>query len=197
MYQRVYSSFHRTNHPLYATWQGIIARCTDPNFRQYKDYGGRGICYCDKWADFEGFLEDVGDRPFKGASIDRVNPDGHYHLENFRWADRKQQGQNKSREVDAIPVDFPASLCVQRRDQKLKQFFICNSKAQSKPKNLNYCRKNVELRLEIKRRAELGQSARTIASRLKTTYKFVFSEINRFKESTKMQPVRRQAGMNT
>ncbi len=34
---------------LYFTWRGMLRRCHNPAFRQYRDYGGRGITVCPEW----------------------------------------------------------------------------------------------------------------------------------------------------
>lgn len=33
------------------TWISIKRRCYSKNYKQYKDYGGRGIKVCDRWLD--------------------------------------------------------------------------------------------------------------------------------------------------
>jgi len=80
--------------PTYWTWQGMHARCRYPSSSGYKHYGGRGITVCDRWASFENFLADMGERP-KGTSIDRINVDGNYEPGNCRWATPKEQRQNR------------------------------------------------------------------------------------------------------
>jgi thymidylate synthase len=46
-------------HPLGKTWEGMIARCYDPNSVSYPLYGAKGVYVVNKWLTFESFAEDV------------------------------------------------------------------------------------------------------------------------------------------
>jgi hypothetical protein len=82
--------------PEHEAWSQMIARCTNPNSRSYKNYGGRGIEVCSEWmASYESFLRDMGRRPHPKMSIDRIDNDNGYFPGNVRWATWKQQERNK------------------------------------------------------------------------------------------------------
>lgn len=80
----------------YKLWQSMVDRCKNPLNKAYKNYGGRGIRVCDRWLKFEGFYSDMGDRP-DGLTLERVDNDGDYCLENCRWASYKEQLRNTRR----------------------------------------------------------------------------------------------------
>ena len=47
----------------YESWRMMRQRCLNPNYNQYKDYGGRGIKICPEWGEFSQFMSDMGPRP--------------------------------------------------------------------------------------------------------------------------------------
>ena len=80
----------------YSSWQSMKARCYSPRNMSYERYGGRGIAVCDRWrTSYEAFLADLGHRPSKLYSLDRLDPNGNYEPGNVRWATRDEQAGNQ------------------------------------------------------------------------------------------------------
>lgn len=89
----------RTKHgmrrdPIYWSWYSMKTRCGNPNHADYPNWGGRGITYDPRWECFLTFFEDMGPRPSKKHSLDRIDNDQGYFKENCRWVLRSHQGRN-------------------------------------------------------------------------------------------------------
>lgn len=88
-------------HGMYYTWNSMFVRCYYPSHTKYKDYGGRGITVAPEWFNFQMFVlhvyMELGKRPSKKHSIDRINNNKGYVPGNIRWATKRQQEANKRR----------------------------------------------------------------------------------------------------
>ena len=82
-------------------WRAIRTRCENPNSKDFKYWGARGIKVCERWQAFENFLADVGRKPHPSLSLDRwPNNDGDYEPGNVRWATVNQQINNRRPRTD-------------------------------------------------------------------------------------------------
>jgi hypothetical protein len=81
--------------PEYKAWISMIERCEKPTCPCYHHYGGRGITVCERWHSFDLFLKDMGARPSRGHSIERLNNNGNYEPSNCKWATAKEQSRNR------------------------------------------------------------------------------------------------------
>jgi len=80
---------------LYYVWASMKNRCYCSTFRQFKDYGGRGITVCKEWIKFENFLKWANDNGYnEKLTVDRIDNDGNYTPDNCRWTTRKIQARN-------------------------------------------------------------------------------------------------------
>ena len=88
------------NRSEYASYVSMLSRCTNPNTKDYPNYGGRGIRVCDRWREpngqgFLNFLSDMGAKPFKNLTVERKLVNGNYCPENCCWATNTEQARNR------------------------------------------------------------------------------------------------------
>lgn len=96
------------NTPEYNSWISMKKRCLNKNHKAFDSYGGRGIFICQSWIDsFDNFINDMGKRPNKNFSLDRIDNNDGYYKENCRWASKKDQcmNQRSNRRIEAFGED--------------------------------------------------------------------------------------------
>ena len=52
-----------TKHPLYWRWQGMLGRCYNPKFDNYKSYGAKGVTVSEELLNFKDYVEIVSKLP--------------------------------------------------------------------------------------------------------------------------------------
>ena len=97
---KFYADGRKQQTPEYTAWRNMKARCYKKSNKDFKNYGGRGICVCDEWLNsYQTFLKDMGRRPSSEHSIDRIDNDGDYKPSNCRWATHTEQNRNKGTSI--------------------------------------------------------------------------------------------------
>ena len=84
---------------LYNIWREIKRRVYNSNFKQFKDYGGRGITVCPEWTNklngFINFRDWAVNNGYKdNLQINRINNDGNYGPFNCNWVTAKENTRN-------------------------------------------------------------------------------------------------------
>lgn len=81
---------------LYRIWANIKTRCTNPKYKRFIDYGGRGIKVCQEWENFDNFKNWALEHNYSNnLQIDRINNNGNYEPHNCRWVEPFKNSRNK------------------------------------------------------------------------------------------------------
>jgi NUMOD3 motif len=111
--------------PEYSSWRSMRTRCTNPNVVGYPRYGGRGITVCNRWwageggrSAFECFYADMGPRPGKKFSLDRIDNNGNYEPSNCRWATVEKQAASRRYDKEAHAARSKVRARRARRDER-------------------------------------------------------------------------------
>lgn len=104
---------HGMSHTLvYGVWKSMLERCESSSCTSYSNYGGRGITVSEAWHDFSNFYSDMGEPPFIGATLERVDNNVGYSKDNCKWASRREQSLNtrRSKLFDYLGRNLPLDV---------------------------------------------------------------------------------------
>lgn len=94
------------NQRLQELFAKIKQRCYNPNSKDYRWYGAKGIEICKEWINYPPAFEvwALGNGYKPGLTIDRVDPTKDYCPENCRWVPLEENSRRSGR-VNWITVD--------------------------------------------------------------------------------------------
>lgn len=88
---------------IYRIYKSMKTRCLNPNSKQYKNYGGRGIKICDEWIGENGFMNfyqwAISNGYNDNLTIDRIDVNKGYFPSNCRWIVFEQQAKNRTNSI--------------------------------------------------------------------------------------------------
>jgi hypothetical protein len=103
---------------LYNLHKSLKQRCILSTSDSYKNYGAKGITFCEEWADYEVFAKWAHANGYTDKlTIDRI--DGHqgYGPTNCRWVSYSVQGRNKRKQSNTSSKYIGVSF---RKNRKTK-----------------------------------------------------------------------------
>jgi len=78
----------------YQAWCEMKKRCDNPTAQNYPWYGGKGIKYDSRWADFNWFLAFMGECP-EGYELSRKDHTKNYEPGNAQWVEASIHAHEK------------------------------------------------------------------------------------------------------
>lgn len=95
--KETFSTHGKSKTRLYGIWKRMRARCNNSSDSDYCNYGGRGITVCKEWGTFERFYTDMLEGYSDNLTIERIDPNKGYFIENCKWIPASEQSLNKTR----------------------------------------------------------------------------------------------------
>lgn len=83
---------------LYSIWKGMNKRCNNPNCKDYRWYGGKGVKVCEEWQDYLKFREWALQHGYIiGLTIDRIDNRKGYEPSNCQWLTQSENSKKRQK----------------------------------------------------------------------------------------------------
>lgn len=98
------------------SYRAAKERYENINHKNYKEYGDRGIKFL--YTSLLDMIKDIGMRPGKEYSIERIDNNGNYEPGNCKWALMEEQGKNRRGNI---------WITYEKESKLLKEWSICKN----------------------------------------------------------------------
>lgn len=131
--------YYRAN-PWMKAYKSAKQRCENPKINDYESYGGRGIRFLITADELKSLWARDKASKMSRPSIDRINSDGPYSLENCRFVELSDNAR-----AGAILGNLKREKCAERHPDKPREIV-------RRPNGEGYCRLCYLICLKIRRR---------------------------------------------
>jgi len=90
----------KSDMPEYITWKNMRSRCNRKPTGRGRDAKYQYITVCDRWDNFDNFLEDMGQKPSDKHTIERLDNTIGYTPDNCVWETLDKQARNHQKRKD-------------------------------------------------------------------------------------------------
>lgn len=124
---------------IYKIWQLMVQRTQNKKNTNYKYYGAIGITICEDWLIFENFLRDMKDGYKDNLTIDRIDTNKGYSIENCRWATNVVQHRNTRKLISTNKSGYRGVSFDKKMNKWSAQIYLNNKK-----KHLGYFKEAID-----------------------------------------------------
>lgn len=122
----------RKDSPEVKAYKSMIDRVYRSNQEKaVRNYQQRGIKVCDEWLGFgdyelglKNFISDMGEKPSEEYELDRIDVNGNYCKENYRWVDRRINQFNKR--ISDKNTSGKSGVCWHKQAGKWRAYITVN-----------------------------------------------------------------------
>jgi hypothetical protein len=128
----------QTNTHLYSVIKSAMTRCHNPNYKQYKNWGARGITVCEEWRKFpEKFIEwaydkypNLDDLIEQKYQLDRIDNEGNYEPDNCQFITCQENSNKRTNNAYYILEGVKMSLADAVRKYGVVKYVTVNTRLQ-------------------------------------------------------------------
>lgn len=165
-----------SGHRLYNTWYNMMNRCYSPYCKAYKNYWWRGIEVCSSRKKLKNFIHDMSETYKEWLTLERIDVNGNYCIENCSWVTPQQQHENRRNTILVSWVSLKSYCKSNNINYNNAYYFLKQWKDIEYIRNLT----NTDLAITYKQM----QKIITMINQLKTIFKNKYWKMHKAQRAT-------------